>query len=275
MVKKINIGQSAAKGLEKDQGSETKQGIFDKFNSNVMLLSSYYPYICKNIGMKLNRKDHNKKSGIYAIRNKVDNKLYIGRANNIYRRIRQHINNLNKKGKDENVHLINAWHKYGRLQFEYFVIEYIPVEQLKERELFWQTHFKCTDKLFGYNLRLDSETDYIISDETRLKLSIAQKKRFSDPKERLKSSHTYWKDNPEATKEMGKQVSISKLKYSIHQYTKNEEFVKTWNSVKEILEQNPSYKWHQIYSVCSKYKPSAYGFIWRKELKSNNDIVQL
>ena len=31
MVKKINIGQSAAKGLAIDQGSETKQGIFDKF----------------------------------------------------------------------------------------------------------------------------------------------------------------------------------------------------------------------------------------------------
>ena len=31
MVKKIKIGQSAAKGLLRVQGSETKQGIFDKF----------------------------------------------------------------------------------------------------------------------------------------------------------------------------------------------------------------------------------------------------
>lgn len=225
--------------------------------------------------MKLNRKDHNGKSGIYVIRNKVNNKVYVGKAKDIYRRIRQHINDLNKEGKDENSYLINAWKKYGRSQFEYFVIEYVPVEQLKIRELFWQTHYNCTDRKLGYNIRLDSETQCIVSEETRTKLSVAQKKRFSDPTERLKCSHTYWKDNPNAAKEMGKQVSLSKIKYIIYQYTKDGVFVRTWDSVKEIIEQNPNYKRHQIYSVCSKQKPSAYGYVWRKELKSNNDIVQL
>ena len=64
--------------------------------------------------MKLNRKEHLDKSGIYCIRNKVNNKVYIGKAKCIYRRIRQHINLLNKRSKDENEHFINAWHKYGR-----------------------------------------------------------------------------------------------------------------------------------------------------------------
>lgn len=219
--------------------------------------------------MKLNRKEHLNQSGIYCIRNKVNNKVYIGKAKCIYRRIRQHINNLNKKNRDnENDHLINAWYKYGRENFEYFVVEYIPFDQLKTRELYWQKHYKCTDRDKGYNIRLDSETNCIVSEETRKKCSEAQIKRFKDPKERLKVSHTYWKDNPEATKQMGKRVSESKTKYKIYQYTKNGEFIKEWNSVNEIIEENKNYKWQQIYSVCSGHKPSIYGYVWKKELKS-------
>ena len=51
---------------------------------------------------------------------------------------------LNTKSKDENCHLINAWHKYGRHSFSYYVIEYIYEEdeqnlenKLAERELYW------------------------------------------------------------------------------------------------------------------------------------------
>jgi len=217
--------------------------------------------------MKLNRKEHLNKSGIYCIRNKTNSKVYIGKAIDIYRRIRQHINLLNKKSKDENEHFINAWHKYGKESFEYFVVEYLPVDLLKERELYWQRIYKCTDRSKGYNFREDSETGCIVSQETRKKLSEAQIKRFSDPKERLKSSHTYWKDNPEATKEMAKKVSEATIKYYINQYTKDGQFIKRWNSVKEITEQNPNYKWQQIYAVCSGHKPSVYGFVWKKELK--------
>jgi group I intron endonuclease len=218
--------------------------------------------------MKLNRKEHSNQSGIYCIRNKVNNKVYIGKAKCIYRRIRQHVNNLNKKNRDEeNDHLINSWHKYGRENFEYFVVEYVPLDLLKTQELYWQKSYNCTDRKKGYNIRLDSETNCIVSEETRKKCSEAQIKRFKDPKERLKVSHTYWKDNPEATKKMAKRVSESKIKYYINQYTKDGEFVKKWNSVSEITEENKNYKWQQIYSVCSGRKPSIYGYVWKKELK--------
>lgn len=61
--------------------------------------------------------------GIYCIQNIVNNKVYIGKAKNIYVRIKKHVYNLNKKSKDENRHLIRAWHKYGEENFKCFIVE--------------------------------------------------------------------------------------------------------------------------------------------------------
>ena len=83
------------------------------------------------------------KSGIYIIQNNINSKKYVGKSINIYNRIKQHVTNLNTRCIDENPHLINAWHKYGRRNFSYYVIEYIYEEdkkiletKLKERELY-------------------------------------------------------------------------------------------------------------------------------------------
>ena len=91
--------------------------------------------------------------------------------------------------------------------------------------------------------------------------------RFKDPKERLKVSHAYWKNNLEAKIQMAKKVSEAKVKYNIIQYDKDGKFIKKWNSVKEITEIHKNYKRQQIYSVCSGHKPSIYGYVWKKELK--------
>lgn len=36
---------------------------------------------------------------------------------------------------------------------------------------------------------------------------------------------------------------------------------------RDFLNNYPYYKWQNIYSVCNGYKPSIYGYIWRKESK--------
>lgn len=48
--------------------------------------------------MKINKFDLNK-SGIYCIRNIINNKVYIGKSKNIYNRITQHIYLLRNKSK--------------------------------------------------------------------------------------------------------------------------------------------------------------------------------
>lgn len=226
--------------------------------------------------MELNRQRDINKSGIYVIRNTKNGKVYIGKALCIYRRIKDHVTALNKKVRDrENEHFINAWHLYGADSFEYFVVEYIEGETLiAERELFWMKHFNSLNEKFGYNKREDSSTGLIVSSTTRDKLRNAQNKRFEDPKEREKCSHTFWKDNPEKAKEMGKQVSLNKTEYRIYQYSRDGNLITAWNTMLELLTANPTYKRGTIYGACSGEKPTAYGFVWTKELKSDYDIVR-
>lgn len=60
------------------------------------------------------------KSGIYIIRNLVSNKIYIGSAVNLDRRLKYHVWAL-KKGVHPNIHLQRAWKKYDDPAFEFKV----------------------------------------------------------------------------------------------------------------------------------------------------------
>jgi group I intron endonuclease len=257
--------------------------------------------------MKVSKNDLNK-CGIYCIRNIINQKVYIGKSKNIYVRICNHISALNTKSKNENRYLINSWHKYGENNFEYFVLEYfneIDEKFVSERELFWQLTYKATDKTLGYNLRLDSSTKMIVhedtkklisesnmgignpnygnrwTDEMKLNSSIKIKEQFKngrvvnveDCMKGVKALKEKYEKYPDSKKKMAKKVSQSLTIYNIYQYTKDNIFIKSWNSVSEIIEHNPNYKRHNIYAVCSGQKPTMYGYIWVKILK-NDDIVQ-
>ncbi len=217
--------------------------------------------------MKLNRKRDLKRSGIYMIKNLKNNKVYIGKSINIYERIRQHINLLNKESLDENRYLINSWNKYGRSNFEYVVLEDVEKNDklLKERELYYMLLYNSLDREKGYNLRMDSDTKCVVSEETRLKMSQRKKELYANPNyDKSKHSHTFFKDNPEATRKMADKISKIKHQYNIIQYDKTLNKIKVWNSVSDIIKENPNYKSHNIYAVCSGEKPSMYGYKWSK-----------
>ena len=61
-------------------------------------------------------------------------------------------------------------------------------------------------------------------------------------------------------------------KYKIYQYTKDGELIKVWDYINDIIKENPTYKKHSIYAVCSGEKPTMYGYKWVKVL--NDNIVQ-
>ena len=120
----------------------------------------------------------NDNCGIYAIRNKINNKLYIGQSHNIKIRWQMHKAVL-RNNRAANIHLQNAWNKYGEYNFEFLIIEYCDKELLDDREIFWISYYDSTVK--GYNLQFggNASRGWKISEESRMKLSksLAGRKR--------------------------------------------------------------------------------------------------
>lgn len=80
-------------------------------------------------------------SGIYCLRNKVNNKRYIGSSKNIYNRLHKHRCLLNKN-KHENLYLQNAVNKYSLESFEVFILEFSEIENLSKKEQFYINYFQ-------------------------------------------------------------------------------------------------------------------------------------
>ena len=214
-----------------------------------------------------NRKDW-KKAGVYCITCIVNNKKYIGCSKNIYSRINNHKYNLEKQSlKQENQYFIDDFKKYGYEKFNYEVLEYTS-ENLKDKEFYYINLYDTINREKGYNLRRDNSKNGMIPlEETRKKYYEAQRERFSKKEERDKIGKKFskfWKENPNIKERMADKVSKALTKYKILRYAKNGEFIKEWNRVNDIIKENPTYKVHNIYAVCSGEKPSIYGYVWKK-----------
>lgn len=220
------------------------------------------------------------KSGIYVIRNLINNKMYVGKSINIYNRISQHLTLLNTNSKDENFHLKNSWKKYGKNNFDYFVIEYCDPKEsvLQDRELFWIKQLRTLDRRYGYNLRLDSKSRCIVSNETKKRMSESSKKRFSNPNERKKlgkKAKQFWKENPDILKKMSQKVSKKLTNYSIIQFTRDMEFVKEYPNQKFIKDNYKELYLPAILQVCNGNKASYKGFYWRYKRITDGEIIHL
>lgn len=72
-------------------------------------------------------------SGIYKITNIINNKIYIGSSNNIYKRKREHFCTL-ENGTHCNAHLQRAYNFYGKNNFKFEIIEICEEKYLLEVE---------------------------------------------------------------------------------------------------------------------------------------------
>lgn len=245
-----------------------------------------------------------KKAGIYIIKNKLNNKVYIGKSVNITQRLIAHKHNLTKIVRDKrstNRYLYNAVQKYGWSNFECSVLEEITNvndKLLLNRELYWIDYYNSTNSQYGYNLRRDSSTKCIVHEDTKSLISSLNKgknnpnfnnKWTSDmklsmskiAKERHSSGLYYtqeWKDkiseassrgwsDKEKVAKMAEKVRLKNSKYKFYQYDKELNLIEVHNSIHDIEIKNPSFKRQCIYSVCDGYKSSYKGYIWVKRLK--------
>lgn len=124
----------------------------------------------------------NGKSGIYQLKNLVNNKKYIGSSCNLYARLYDHMYNMNHN-HGHNAHLQAAWNKYGANNFEYTILEYCDPEIRLDREQYYIDDIKPE-----YNLCLNviGNLNRIVSKETRDKISQTLKTKYA-----LKEIETY------------------------------------------------------------------------------------
>ena len=90
-------------------------------------------------------------TGIYSIKNNVNNKRYIGKAElDCRRRISQHKWNL-RKGKHINRHLQSAWDTYGEENFTFEILEECTLDTINSKEIYWIEKYKTLNRKYGYN----------------------------------------------------------------------------------------------------------------------------
>jgi len=130
------------------------------------------------------------KSGIYLIKNTVNNKVYVGSAVNISKRWEKH-KHLLKEGKHHSCHLQSAWNIYGEQSFTFDIIEEVSnPEHLLAYEQVYLDYYKSYEDDKGYNICkvAGSRVGMKHSKETRSKMSEAQKGKILSEEHKKKMS---------------------------------------------------------------------------------------
>ena len=134
------------------------------------------------------------KCGVYQIRNKKNNKVYIGSSCILSRRLNNHFKRL-RKNTHVNKHLQNAWNKYGEHSFTFEIVEFCTQEQQYKIEQYWIDYFR--NKHLSYNANpfaaqppnMKGQPSYIRTAEIRAKMSQVHKQRYKEhPELRIKMS---------------------------------------------------------------------------------------
>lgn len=104
---------------------------------------------------------------VYAIKNIVNNKIYIGSTIHPEKRKNAHFNLL-RKGKHHSTHLQRAFDIYGEECFTFEIIEIVndvnnkSLDKLRKREKYYIDFYKTTDREYGYN-ESESTTNFSAS----------------------------------------------------------------------------------------------------------------
>ena len=113
-------------------------------------------------------------TGIYYIRNIVNNKIYIGSAQNFRKRVTAHKSELNTNRHHSPI-LQNAWNKYGEQSFHFFMFEYCNLQELMSME---QLYLDFLNPEYNICKIAGSSRGRVPSAATREKYRVATKRRW-------------------------------------------------------------------------------------------------
>lgn len=238
-------------------------------------------------------------SGIYLITNITNGKIYVGSSVNLRKRRNEHKSNL-KNEKHVNMHLQNAWKKYGEKNFTFSIIELVyDINKLLDREQYWIDKLNACDREVGYNLasiagsvlgRKMTEEQIIANRFNKNRIPILQfdldgnlirewfsigemsrelnvtKKRVCDAlKHKRKFMDTYLFPKDKFSNDLlVSTLTQEKVLYNakkVKQYDSKKVFIRTWDS---IISASKSLNIcnRNICACCKGIRKSAGGFLW-------------
>lgn len=128
--------------------------------------------------------------GIYAIRNLVSGKAYIGSSRDIEARWSGHRCAL-RYGRHHSDHLQMSWEKHGATSFAFDILEECPERDLVEREFFWIETLGTNQRTHGYNLDGAEGGHFKRSPETLARMSASQRGKTisQETRDRIAAAH--------------------------------------------------------------------------------------
>jgi len=138
-------------------------------------------------------------SGIYAIQNSLNKRMYIGSSINIQKRFEQHKRAL-KRGDHKNPILQNSWNKYGEERFKFIILEKTDPKNLIKLE---QNYIDINKNLYNLQSFVErSQLGRCFSETARKNISLAHKGLKQTEEQKRKKSMTMKKHwaNPEYRK---------------------------------------------------------------------------
>lgn len=137
-------------------------------------------------------------SGIYYIKNIINNKLYIGQSVDVYARLSRHKTDL--RGGRDSRHLQKSYDKYGEDNFEFVLLMECAEEDLDFWEKYYIKKWDTQNENYGYNLDGGGSKSRLMSEETKALMSKAKKGRVvsEETRRKLSASHPDFsgKNNP-------------------------------------------------------------------------------
>lgn len=182
------------------------------------------------------------KKGIYYLRNKETNLIYVGSSCDIGRRISKHFSQL-KVGNHPNSKLLEDYNKYGIQSFDYGILELVD-ENLKEKERDYQLQYGI-ESLYNLQIKDNYHSD----------------KQLTSWKNSNKDSHKT--DEYREKMRKLKQNRIGKFDRTTM------ELIETFENSNEAAN-SVNIAISTLLGCCNGSKKSAAGYVWRYLDKNNN-----
>jgi len=196
-----------------------------------------------------------KLTGIYEIKNILNNHRYIGSSINLRKRFYEHLSLL-KKSKHSNSYLQNAWNKYGKKHFVFNVLE--TCEPIKDTLLAIEQKYLDLDPEYNICKIAGNTMGRKLSKGGRKKIGLANKTRKIKDSTRVKHSNN--SKNSEWNKKQRKpvfMVDVDTLKVV-------KEFKSVMDAAKYLGHIDHRVNIKQCYQGKQK---TAYGYKWILKIK--------